>query len=86
MIEVEYEELPILLDPFDAMADGAPLIHPEYPGNICGTDAGGKGAQGTVGTGVGIRPHHQVTWFHYSLFPGKIQHIGNTFNRSKLHR
>ncbi|NLE09141.1 MAG: molybdopterin-dependent oxidoreductase, partial [Dehalococcoidales bacterium] len=35
LIKVEYEELPALLDPLDAMADGAPLVHPEYPGNIC---------------------------------------------------
>ena len=35
LIKVEYEELPALLDPLAAMADGAPLIHPEYPKNIC---------------------------------------------------
>ena len=35
LIQVEYEPLPELLDPFQAMAKGAPLIHPEYPGNIC---------------------------------------------------
>ena len=35
LIEVEYEPLPYLLDPFDAMKDDAPLIHPEYPRNIC---------------------------------------------------
>ncbi len=35
LIKVEYEELPALLDPLEAMADGAPLVHPEYPGNIC---------------------------------------------------
>jgi 4-hydroxybenzoyl-CoA reductase alpha subunit len=35
LIEVEYEQLPVLLDPFDAFAEDAPLIHPEYPLNIC---------------------------------------------------
>ena len=35
LIKVEYEELPVLLDPFEAMQEGAPLIHPEYPRNIC---------------------------------------------------
>jgi len=35
LIKVEYEPLPDLLDPLTAMADDAPLIHPEYPRNIC---------------------------------------------------
>ena len=35
LIKVDYEELPALLDPFTAMSEGAPLIHPEYPKNIC---------------------------------------------------
>ncbi len=34
LIEVEYEELPVLLDPFDAIADGAPQIHERYKGNV----------------------------------------------------
>jgi 4-hydroxybenzoyl-CoA reductase alpha subunit len=35
LITVEYEELPTLLDPLKAMEEGAPLIHSEYPRNIC---------------------------------------------------
>ena len=35
LIKVEYEELPAVLDAFDALADGAPLVHEEYPRNIC---------------------------------------------------
>ncbi len=35
LIKVDYEPLPDLLDPLNAMADDAPLIHPEYPRNIC---------------------------------------------------
>jgi len=35
LIDVEYEELPILLSIEDATREGAPLIHDEYPGNIC---------------------------------------------------
>jgi len=31
LIEVEYEELPAVFDPDTAMAEGAPLIHPENP-------------------------------------------------------
>lgn len=34
LIEVEYEELPALLDPFEATAEGAPLIHEQYARNI----------------------------------------------------
>ncbi|MCH7995845.1 MAG: molybdopterin-dependent oxidoreductase, partial [Planctomycetes bacterium] len=34
LIDVEYEELPPVLDPFEAMADGAPLIHERYKRNI----------------------------------------------------
>ncbi len=36
LIKVEYEELPALLDPFEAMADGAPQIHdnPRMKNNI----------------------------------------------------
>jgi CO/xanthine dehydrogenase Mo-binding subunit len=28
-VEVEYDELPAVFDPFEALADGAPLLHPE---------------------------------------------------------
>ena len=34
LIDVEYEELPVLLDPFEATAEGAPLIHDRYKRNI----------------------------------------------------
>jgi 4-hydroxybenzoyl-CoA reductase alpha subunit len=34
LIEVEYEELPFVLDPFEAIAEGAPLIHERYERNI----------------------------------------------------
>ena len=35
-IEVEYEEYPFVLDVQDAMKEGAPTIHEEYPNNIIG--------------------------------------------------
>jgi CO/xanthine dehydrogenase Mo-binding subunit len=35
LIKVDYEPLPDLLDPLTAMEDKAPLIHAEYPRNIC---------------------------------------------------
>ncbi len=34
LIEIEYEDLPIIDDPHDAMRDGAPQVHPDYAGNI----------------------------------------------------
>ena len=34
LIDVEFEEIPVLLDPMDAIADGAPLIHEKYKNNI----------------------------------------------------
>jgi len=35
LIKVDYEELPAVLDPFDAMAEDAPLVHEEYARNVC---------------------------------------------------
>jgi 4-hydroxybenzoyl-CoA reductase alpha subunit len=35
LIEVEYEPLPGVFDPFEAMKEGAPLVHETRPGNIC---------------------------------------------------
>ena len=35
LIEVEYEVLPGVFDPFEAMAEGAPLVHDNRPGNVC---------------------------------------------------
>ncbi len=34
LIEVEYEVLPSVFDPEEALVDGAPLIHDAYPGNL----------------------------------------------------
>ena len=33
-VKVEYEELPFVLNPLEAMKDGAPQLHEEYPNNI----------------------------------------------------
>ena len=35
LIEVEYEPLPGVFDPFEAMKEGASLVHEDRPGNIC---------------------------------------------------
>jgi CO/xanthine dehydrogenase Mo-binding subunit len=34
LIEVEYEELPAVFDPADALRPDAPRIHPQFPGNL----------------------------------------------------
>ncbi len=34
LIKVDYEELPAVFDMFEAMKEGAPLIHDDYPGNL----------------------------------------------------
>ncbi|MBA4392007.1 MAG: 4-hydroxybenzoyl-CoA reductase [Desulfobacca sp.] len=36
LIQVDYEELPAVFDPFEAVAEGAPLVHEAYPRNLCG--------------------------------------------------
>lgn len=36
-VDVEYDELPFVVDPVEAMADGAPVIHDEWPDNDSGT-------------------------------------------------
>ena len=36
-VDVDYDELPFVVDPVEAMADGAPVIHDEWPDNDCGT-------------------------------------------------
>ncbi|MEW6185149.1 MAG: molybdopterin cofactor-binding domain-containing protein [Thermodesulfobacteriota bacterium] len=35
LIQVDYDELPAVFDPYEAMAEGAPVIHEAYPRNIC---------------------------------------------------
>ncbi len=34
LIEVDYEDLPIVTDPREALKTGAPQLHPQYPGNL----------------------------------------------------
>ena len=35
LIRVDYEELPAVFDPFEAMTEGAPQIHESFARNIC---------------------------------------------------
>lgn len=43
LIKVDYEELPVVLDALEAMQEGAPILHPEYPRNICQEVHNGSG-------------------------------------------
>jgi xanthine dehydrogenase molybdenum-binding subunit len=36
LIEVEYEELPAVFDPEEALKPGAPVVHERWPGNVAG--------------------------------------------------
>lgn len=35
LIEVDYEELPVVFTPEEALAEGAPVLHTKHPRNIC---------------------------------------------------
>ncbi|MCA1990010.1 MAG: molybdopterin-dependent oxidoreductase [Desulfarculus sp.] len=35
LIKVDYDPLPAVFDPLEALAQGAPVIHDEFPGNVC---------------------------------------------------
>ena len=50
-VDVDYDELPFVVDPVEAMADGAPVIHDEWPDNDCGT---WKLRHGDIETGWGM--------------------------------
>ncbi len=34
LVEVDYEDLPVVVDPYDAMADESPQLHPNTPNNV----------------------------------------------------
>lgn len=50
LIDVDYEDLPVVTDPVAALADGAPLVHPELGTNVCATWGLDSGALGTGGS------------------------------------
>jgi CO/xanthine dehydrogenase Mo-binding subunit len=37
LIEVEYEPLPAVFDPIEAIKDDAPMVHEDFPSNINAT-------------------------------------------------
>ena len=50
LIDVDYEDLPVVTDPVAALAAGAPLVHPELGTNVCATWGLDSGALGTGGS------------------------------------
>jgi len=44
LIEVEYEDLPVVVDPRAALAAGAPQLHDNVPGNLCFEQEAGDAA------------------------------------------
>ena len=79
LIEVDYEVLPHVIDPVEAMADDAPLLHeeqftegvdpaPEKPSNLAKVF---NFAKGDVGEGLrGSRPRHRARVRHQAGAPG----------------
>jgi carbon-monoxide dehydrogenase large subunit len=35
LVDVDYEDLPVVVDPLKAMEDGSPLLHPDFKTNVC---------------------------------------------------
>ena len=61
-VEVEYEELPAVFDPLAAVAEGAPLLHPDA----------GTSAQDAVS--IGVRPLDQTNVCHrFRLVHGDVE-------------
>src|SRR5699024_6694783 len=55
LIDVDYDELPVVVDPLAARAEGSALVHPEMGTNVCATwglDAVGPGTGGDVDEAV----------------------------------
>ena len=52
-LKAEYEELPFVLDAQEAMKDGAPQIHEEFPNNILDHTNFSTGDYEKAGQGAG---------------------------------
>ncbi|HEX2415809.1 MAG TPA: xanthine dehydrogenase family protein molybdopterin-binding subunit [Thermoleophilaceae bacterium] len=75
-VEVDYEELPAVVDPLSAVAEGAPLVHPE------------AGASAHDAVSIGVRPLENTNVCHrFRLVQGDVEEgfacsavvIGETF-------
>ena len=67
LIEVDYEELPVVTDPEEAMEPGAPLVEPDWGDNIMASrdivlgdpDAAFAEADGTISGHRAVSPDHR---------------------------
>ena len=66
LIKVDYEELPAVFDMFEAMKEGAPQIHDEFPGNH-----DRRGASGVRRHGSG--PWLSATWWWTTRFSTNVR-------------
>ena len=64
LIQVEYEDLPAVFDPDEAMADAAPQLHPDSPGNLVTQYRIRKGdmAAGWADADVVVEGEYETTW------------------------
>ena len=63
-IQVEYQDLPAVFDPDDAMADTAPQLHPDCPGNLVTRYRIRKGdmSAGWAAADVVVEGEYETTW------------------------
>ena len=64
LIQVEYEDLPAVFDPDDAMVDTAPQLHPDCPGNLVTQYRIRKGdmSAGWAAADVVVEGEYETTW------------------------
>lgn len=64
LIDVEYEDLPAVFDPEEAMAQAAPQLHPEHPGNLVAQYRIRKGdmVAGWAAADVVVEGEYETTW------------------------
>ncbi len=64
LIQVEYEDLPAVFDPEDAMAESAPQLHPEHPRNLVTQYRIRRGdmAAGWAAADVVVEGEYETTW------------------------
>ena len=64
LIQVEYEDLPTVFDPEDAMAASAPQLHPEHPQNLVTQYRIRRGdmAAGWAAADVVVEGEYETTW------------------------
>lgn len=69
LIKVEYEDLPVLTDPFEAMAEGAVQLHPNMPGNVVCQYRIRKGdlEAGFASAEVVIEDTYHTTWQEHAF-------------------